>query len=434
MALIYPFQGYRYNKEAVGNLDLVVTQPYDKITPAMQEEYYRRSAYNAVRVTFNLEKRENPDTDYADAGATYKQWLNHQILVQDPTPAIYAYYQEYEIDGQKKLQRGFIALLDLGKSGSGIIPHESTLAEPKQDRLRLMRRLESNDDLVFLLYADAKLAVNRIIDENISARRPEMETRDDYGVIHRVWAIARTEALEEIQEIMKPQELFIADGHHRFETSLNYMKECRKKKWETAGVESFDKRMVACFNSIDGVTILSTHRLIRDLPSFDSREFLRKSEKHFTSEYLISTAALWTKMKEERKNHVFGFYAGSGRFILLRLKPDAMQDPLLMKHAEAYRQLDVSLLHALLLESCLGIDAAKLAAQTNVDYERERDICVKLVDNGKYQAAFFLNPTTAEQMQHVASLGERMPQKSTDFYPKLLTGLIFHKFKIKKNK
>ena len=187
-------------------------------------------------------------------------------------------------------------------------------------------------------------------------------------------------------------------------------------------MESFDKRMVACFNSTDGVTILPTHRLVRDLPSFDARSFLRAAEEHFTVETVPSASVLWEKMKGERDNHVFGFYpAGLKQFFLLRLIGKVQED------MDALHRLDVSILHSLLLERCLGIDENKLVAQAHVDYERERESCIRLVDEGKYQAAFFQNPTTAEQMQRIASLGERMPQKSTDFYPKLLTGLLFMK-------
>jgi len=201
------------------------------------------------------------------------------------------------------------------------------------------------------------------------------------------------------------------------------MNECRGKGWKPAGVESFDKRMITCFNSADGVTILPTHRMIRDLPEFDAGEFLQNAEAAFEVEPVSSPSALWEKMKIGRSENVFGFYPTNPRkFFLLRLRTDAGAD----------RRLDVSVLHSLLLERFLGIDEGKLASQAHLDYMRERDLCIELVDEGKYQAAFFLNPTTAEQMQQIASRGERMPQKSTDFFPKLLTGLVFMQMQIKK--
>jgi uncharacterized protein (DUF1015 family) len=433
MALVYPFRGFRYNKNVVGDLGRVVTQPYDKTTTSMQDEYYQRSPFNVVRITLNLEKRENPDTQYSDAGSTFRQWIEQKALIQDNQPAFYAYYQEYTIEGRAGLQKGFIALLDINDSGSGIIPHEHTLEAPKQDRLRLMQSTEANEDLIYMLYGDDTLAIDRIMDENISGRPPEIEVTDEYGAIHRIWAIENSGAQKKIQNAMQSQKLFIADGHHRFETSLNFMKECRTKNWSPAGIESFDKRMVTCFNSAGGVTILATHRLVRDLPAFNFQTFLKSAEIHFTIERLSSAEELWEKMKEGRKDHVFGFYPkGAGEFYLLRLKRSAIEDPQLLMHAKAYRELDVSILHSLLLERHLGIDESKLAAQTNVDYVRTREIGIRQVNEEKYQAAFFLNPTTVEQMQRIASLGERMPQKSTDFYPKLLTGLVFMRMQIKK--
>ena len=428
MAIIYPFKGFRYNKAVVSDLNQVVTQPYDKTTPSMQDDYYQRSPYSVVRITLNVEKRKNPETDYADAGAAFRQWIEQKVLVQDSQPAIYAYYQEHTSDGTKKLQRGFIALLDLKKSESGINPHEQTLAAPKQDRLQLMRSIEGNEDLIYMLYSDEMRSINQIIDKSISGRPPEIEVIDEYGAVHRLWAVANRESIEAIQNAMRPHELFIADGHHRFETSVNYMKECEQRRWKPSGVESFDTRMVACFNITDGVTILPTHRLVRDLAAFDTHSFLRAIEENFTVEILPSASELWKKMKEGRKDHVFGFYpADLKEFYLLR--PNSNAGELL----DEVRRLDVSILHELLLEQCLGIDETKLEAQAHVDYEREREVCVRLVDEGEYQAAFFLNPTSAEQVQHIASLGERMPQKSTDFYPKLLTGLVFMKMDISKN-
>jgi uncharacterized protein (DUF1015 family) len=424
MAFVFPFRGLRYRKEAVGDFDRVVTQPYDKMTPSMQEEYYRRSPFNVVRITLNLEKEKNPETEYPEAGSIFRKWIADKVLVQDSLPAMYAYYQEYTAEGQTRLQRGFIALLDLEKSGAGIIPHEHTLAAPKQDRLRLMHSIEGNEDLIYMLYSDEQLTVNGIMDESISGRKADIEVTDEYGAVHRLWSITDPEALKSIQEAMVSQKLFIADGHHRFETSINFMNECSGKGWKPDGIESFDKRMVTCFNSADGVTILPTHRMIRDLPEFKPEAFLRSIEECFEVEPVSSASALWEKMREARSNTAIGFYpAALRKFFLLRLKKEAKVD----------RELDVRVLHSALLERFLGIDESKLAAQAHVDYVRERESCVQLIDEGKYQAAFFLNPTTAEQMQRIASRGERMPQKSTDFFPKLLTGLVFMRMMISKH-
>lgn len=433
MALVYPFHAYRYDPGVVGDLDRVVAQPYDKTTPEMQDRYYQDSPYNVVRITLNLEKRSDPETTYPDAGATFRRWIEEGALVKDSQPAFYPYYQEYAIDGHTRLQRGFIALLDLGQSQSAIIPHEHTLAAPKQDRLNLMRSLEGNEDLIYMLYADEARTVDRVMDAAVSGRRPEIEVTDEYGAVHRLWAITDPRVLDTIRTAMSARDLFIADGHHRFETSVNFMKECAAKGWRPEGMESFDKRMVTCFNSASGVTILATHRLLRDLDGFDPRSLLQRLEEHFTVEPAASATELWEGMRGGQNDHIFGFYAGSmAGFHLLRMKPSAMDTGALRRHPEAFRDLDVSILHSLVLEQHLGIDERKLAAQSHIDYERCRDEAVRKIDAGGHQAAFFLNPTSAAAMQRIASLGERMPQKSTDFYPKLLTGLLFMKMKIGK--
>jgi uncharacterized protein (DUF1015 family) len=432
MAILHPFQGYRFSKEKVGDFNLVMAQPYDKISEEMQKQYYAKSPFNVVRVTLNLEKREDPNTEYPDAGVTYHRWIREGVLIQDRKPAIYAYYQEYEIEGEKKLQKGFIALLDLKHASSGIRPHEKTLAEPKMDRLRLMRRIESNAESIYMLYTDDKLVVNRLLDETASTQAPDIEVKDEYGATHRLWAITEPKTLKKIQDAMAVEELFIADGHHRFETSQNFMKECQTRSWKAVSVESFDHRLVTCFNSADqGLTILPTHRLIRAISNFDAKSFLQSASTLFTVEPSASGPDLWDTMKREGNKHVFGFYAGKrDGFYLLRMKPEAEADPLMLERPEAFRQLDVSILHTLLLENFLGINEAKLAAQEHVDYARDRNRCVREVDEGKYQAAFFLNSTTVEQMQRIALLGGKMPQKSTDFYPKLLTGLVMMKMNI----
>jgi uncharacterized protein (DUF1015 family) len=430
MALIYPFHGLRYNRDKAGDLNLVMTQPYDKISSEMQRDYYGRSPFNVVRITKNSEKNEDGETTYPDAAATFERWISEGLLVPDPKPAIYAYFREYEVEGEQRCQKGFIALLDLAHAAGGILPHERTLAEPKADRLRLMRATESNDDLIYMLFTDDRLVTDQILDEAASRLPPDIEVKDDFGAIHRVWLVTEAQALKKMRDAMVPEELFIADGHHRFETSVAFMNECRSRGWRPGGPESFDKRMVACFNSAaPGITILPTHRLV---PSLDSASFLRRAGQYFQTRKMKSPEALWGAMKEGRgREHVFGFFgADIRRPWLLTLKEEAKVDPLMLAHGEAYRHLDASILHTLLLESILGIDEAKLVAQTHVEYARDREACIRAVNDGKHQAAFFLNPTTVEQMQRVALLGERMPQKSTDFYPKLLTGLVFMKMSI----
>lgn len=435
MAQLHSFRAFRYNRDLVGDLERVVTQPYDKISPELQQDYHRRSPYNAAWITKSMEKNENPQTDYSGTGEHFRSWIGQGVLTQDPKPGIYAYVQDYEIEGESHVRKGFIALLDLKHSAAGILPHERTLAEPKMDRLRLIRSTECNDDLIFMLYTDERLAINRLLEDRMTQGAADIEVRDDYAVLHRIWSITDAATLKKIREAMVPEELFIADGHHRFETSVNFLKECEAKGWKPAAAESFDKRLVACFNSADrGITILPTHRLVRNLPNFKTEQFLDAANQNFEVETLESGDRLWQRMKQAAgAAHVFGFSPGDKRkFYFMELKEEAKVDPLLLAHPEAYRHLDVSILHTLILDGLLGIDESKLEAQSHVEYARDREGCLRRVQEGHYQAAFFLNPTTVEQVQRIALLGERMPQKSTDFYPKLLTGLVFMKMEIEK--
>lgn len=305
------------------------------------------------------------------------------------------------------------------------------IADLKMDRMRLLRSTECNADALFMIYTEDRLRVNRILDETASAHRPAIEVKDELGVIHRLWPITEAKAIRKIQDAMVPEELFIADGQHRFEAALQYKQECEALRWKPAAAESFNGRMVACFNSAEGsITVLPTHRLICGLADFAPTSFLERAGKYFAVEPVPDAEELWDKMAEGREvGHVFGFYADK-EYFLLRLKVKV--DPLMLSHAEAYRQLDVSIMHTVVLGQLLGISESQLDRHSQVDFSRDRDACLQSVDEGQYQAAFFLNPASVEQLQRVALLGELLPQMSTDFYPKLLTGLVFMKMQIAK--
>ena len=433
MAHLFPFQAYRYSSAVAGDPALAVTQPYDKISPEMRKEYYRRSLYNVVRLTKGLEQLDNPDTNYPEAARALQAWIDQGALVQDALPSIYAYYLQYDFEGEHLLRKGFVSLLDLLRSAAGVLPHEGTLASSKLDRLRLLRSTECNEDMIFMIYTEDKLKVNRILEEATSRRAPELKVKDEFGVVHRLWSLSDPKTIRQIQDAMVPEELFIADGHHRYEAALGYKKECEALGWKPACAESFHHRVVACFNSADGgITILPTHRVIVNVPGFDRRAFLGAAEKYFEAESCPNASELWQRMETSRdSSHAFGFYT-KGKFTLLRLRRESAVVPLMMAHAEAYRKLDVSILHHVILARLLGIREDLAAEQDQVEFAREREACVHRVDAGAARAAFFLNPTTVEQVQRIALLGERMPLRSTDFYPKLLSGLAFMKMRIVK--
>ena len=434
MTRIEPFRALHYDAAQIGDPSTVVVQPYDKISEELQQQYYERSPYSAVRITKNQEKVVDPDTDYPDAGNCLNRWLEQRILVQDPAPALYPYYQRFEVDGETKTRKGFIGLLDLDAAGNGILSHERTMAAPKLDRLRLMRRLECNDDLIFMLYPDESRETTSLVDEAVRNAAPVLEAQDDFMVRHQVWSVSDPAVIQQVQNVMASRELYIADGHHRYETSVNFRTECMEKGWKAAAPESFHKRLVACFNTFDeGIAILPTHRLVRDLTEFDASTFLDRARESFDVHPVGSVEEFWHRMRVEQSHHVFGFYGGDSKtFHLLRLHGSAKSDPALVAKGEALKALDVTILHTLVLEKLLGINEAKLVAESHVDFARDRASCIERVDSGSHQAVFFMNPTSVEEVQRVARTGARMPQKSTDFYPKLLTGLVLMKMQIAK--
>jgi uncharacterized protein (DUF1015 family) len=431
MATVEPFRGYRYNQKIVGDLKDVVTQPYDKIGLELQEEYYRRSPYNVARVIKNTEKNADPETIYPDAGRTFREWTETGVLVQDAEPGYYAYFQVFEVEGKTYTRKGLVGLVAL-EGPTGVRAHERTLAGPKADRLRLMRATEGNDGQVFMLYPDPDGVLNGVMDRFTSGT-PLIEVPDDFGAVHKLWQITDGGAIAEIKRGLEDKDLFIADGHHRYETAVNFMKECRAKGWKPMGVETFTHRMMTLVSMDDpDLVVLPSHRLVRDLPDFQLDRFLEALQEDFEVQQVHTRQALF-KGLDIGKKWTFGLGAdGGNRLFVLRLKDSSIVDRRIGGDMSPHwKSLDVTVLHWLILERLLGIDAAKLEAQAHVDYGRDKEEALDQLQ-GRYQLAFLVKPTSVMDVRAVAAAGERMPQKSTDFYPKLLTGMVFMKMQIEK--
>ncbi|MCX7834929.1 MAG: DUF1015 domain-containing protein [bacterium] len=430
---IVPFRAVHYNLNKIGDLSKVVTQPYDKIGPELREEYLKRSPYNIARVIKPVDDPTlPPDNGYETAGQLFKQWYNEGILIRRERPALYAYDQEYIVDGKTYVRHGFVGLLDLEKGKDLVKAHEQTLAGPKADRLKLMRADEANEGHIFMLYSDPSLSISNLLEMG-RKEQPILETKDDFSCIHRVWEISDPSLIQGITQGLEDKLLFIADGHHRFETALTYMNECKQKGWKPIGVETFTHRMMTFINLDEpGLTILPTHRLIRDVNGFDASGLLEKSKQWFSVTPISTRTELFERMKQ--KGHHFGVsLQGKDGYFLLSLLDENIMDELGPKDkSRVWKLLDVSILHTLLLDKLLGIDEKKLEAQTNVDYGRDPNAALDKREQGKYQAVFLLNPTSAHEVRAVAEQGEKMPQKSTDFFPKLLSGLIMMKMEIGK--
>lgn len=451
MAEIFPFRAVRYDPRHVALGD-VLTQPYDKITPAMQERYYAASPYNLVAIEKGkaLSSDSAAENVYTRAAAKFEEWLAEGILVQDPQPAIYAYFQNYNLPGTSRglERRGFIAVGWLADYSEGIIyRHERTLTAPKTDRLELLRHTRCQTGQLFLLYEDPARRVDAILEET-AKMAPLAVLRDEYDVQHRLWAISDGGKICEITDAMAAQKLVIADGHHRYETALAYRDECRAKAGRIEPDAPYEKAMWTCFDIYqsghagghhEGLTILATHRLIHDVAGFSFAKFLKAASQYFnwyaypfakSGEREESFAEFRYDLERRgRAGHAIGIYAGNGAFYLLALRNSAELERLLPDVSAAQRQLDVVLLHRLLLHKCLGITAEKVTSETNVSYEREMEAAIGAVDRREAQAAFLLNPVRVKQVMEIALGGGVMPQKSTDFYPKLLSGLCIYKMR-----
>jgi uncharacterized protein (DUF1015 family) len=418
MAEIIPFRGVLYNTNKV-SIEDVLSPPYDIITQEYREELYRRSPYNIVRIDFGKEfpNDDERDNKYIRAKKFFDDWLEKGILICNEKPSFYAYGMSYKIDGKEKNLIGFLALVKLEDFKKGKIhPHECTYSKPKQDRLNLLRICEANTSPIFSLYKSSDKSISSILTK-ATMRKPLLEARDSAGAIHMLWQIAEKEELEKIKNEIRDKDIFIADGHHRYETSLEFQKEMMIKKQSALGVfsgdEPFNYVMMFLANMLDnGITILPTHRLLKKIPS----DAIERLSKYFDIDTVYSDFEITKKMSGRKC--VFGFYQNrDDKWYLLKCKKDS-----LTKIHPYLSGIDVFVLHDLILKNILDI--------SDVDYEMDPKRVLERVKNGEYAGAFFLNPTSVEDVEKAASFSLRMPPKSTYFYPKLLTGIVINSFKM----
>jgi uncharacterized protein (DUF1015 family) len=437
MASIYPFRAWRYNPSAV-RLQDVVTQPYDKISPAMQEAYYQRSPYNLVRIILGLPElfdAERGENVYTRAARDFRAWRDQSILVQERDPAIFAYAQRFRVPGsdEVKERRGFIALGKLHDYADQVVfRHEQTLSKPKSDRLNLLKATRAHFGQIFMLYSDPAGSVEKILYDG--AGPADAEVTDEYDVLHRVWRVSDPAVIRLLTSTMADKKLIIADGHHRYETALNYSKEHAAAPVRTEHNASElphptfpEAAVMMTFVNMDsdGLVILPTHRVVHSLPSFDPAAFSRSAEQFFAVEKLPNaSASSYIDTLRRQQGTAFVAVTRNGAF-LLRSKPDASAATLAAL-PENQRQLDLSHLHTIILDKLLGLDAEKVREQTNLRYLRDASEAVEQAHRGEADVTFLTNPVTMEQLREVAFAGSVMPQKSTDFFPKLLSGLTIY--------
>jgi uncharacterized protein (DUF1015 family) len=430
MARIAPFQGIRYNAHKVGNLSEVVSQPYDRVRYGLQDQYYDLHPYNVVRIIKGREHHnDTPEHNvYTRARDYYHTWLDAGYLLRDPDPALYVYHQTFTMpDGTERTRRAFVAALELVEFDEGIVlPHERTLSGPKADRLNLLRATETNLGQIFMLYPDTENRINAILNAAIAGLEPDADVRElfEQDVRQQLWIVADPEVTAQVVAEMAPKRgLIIADGHHRYETALNYRAEMREKYPDAPANAGFNYRMVTLVSLDDpGLTILPTHRLMHSYTAKTSAQILSDAAEYFevipTADRATLDAAAVEGSASDRR---IGLYDGS--YYLLRLKGPEIMARIAPDRAEEWRMLDISILHEVLIERVMGISKEQVVRKENIDYYRDLDLAISKVDTGEAQCVFIMSPTRMSEVKACSDKGAKMPQKSTDFYPKVITGL-----------
>lgn len=465
MARIYPFRALRYDPARV-NMEDVVTQPYDKITPAMQQRYYEASPYNLIRVI--LGKHEPNDSEqenvYTRAAHTLRNWRKDRVLAEEAEPALYGYSQTYTVPHTNEVRerRGFIALGHLYDYADKVVyRHEQTFPKHKSDRLALFKATRAYCEQIYMLYSDPAFTAEKLIFGGSSAGNGRVEDggrsvgngkaqdntapadlaiTDEYNVLHRVWKLTDPNLINLIVTAMADKKLIIADGHHRYETSVTYAKERSAQlklplNQPYMGEEAKlspgnlptpafpEAAMMMTFVNMDapGITILPTHRVVHGLEGFTTEAFLTRAEEFFTITPLV-TPDLEPLVVSEGVAFIAATRDGNH---LLTAKPDAIKQAL-AGISSRQAQLDVVQLHSIVLDRLLGLSQETITKLGNVRYIRESDEAVGLVKSGEADIAFLIRPVTLDQLRDISLSGDVMPQKSTDFYPKLLSGLAIY--------
>jgi uncharacterized protein (DUF1015 family) len=430
MADIYPFRALRYDLQQV-SASQVVTQPYDKITPAMQDRYYAASPYNLVRIILGRREPDEPGNNvYTRATAYGRSWRAEGILRQDSEPSIYSYSQTFTApSGTSFERRGFIALGRVEDySAKVVFRHEQTLSKPKADRLDLLRATRAHYEQLFLLYEDSG-EIDALL---ATPQPPTIDVADEYGVAHRVWQISDPNVISSVQNRMRDQKLVIADGHHRYETALNFRNESRTAAGSVVNPQApYEFVMMTFVNMNDpGLLVLPTHRVVHSLESFSADSFQNSARAFFEIETVDPAidAAHATALLQERGRAGTALLAVSAGHACLLHSPKAASAQFFAGLSDRQRSLDVVQLHKCLLEGVLQLSEESIRNQQNLSYLREASEALTQVrgrtpDKAAANIAFLMNPCPVSQVRDIAFAGEVMPQKSTDFYPKLLSGL-----------
>ena len=424
MAVIKPFRGMRFDTGKAGELKTLCCPPYDIISEDERKAFIAQNEYNVIRLEL---PREGEDV-YAHAGEVLDMWRAKGILLHEDKPAVYIYEMEFNAYNKRRSVKGIIARVKVEEfSKGGILPHEFTLSKAKTDRFNLMKATNCNFSQIYALYMDDEHTTLKTIDAQSEGDAAYQFTDDD-NITHRLWVVTDEALIAKLTADFADRKLYIADGHHRYETALNYRDYCRENGISKEGDAQDYQMMFLVDVEHPGLIVFPTHRLVRDLKAFDKNKVLSGCEQYFEikkfGDVSNMNTALGESYREGRKS--FAFYCGKGEWYLMTLRDISTMAAVLPDVSPASQQLDVSVLHSLVLEKTMGIDRENMANQINLTYTKFFEEAILGVDKGEFQCSFILNPTRVTEIRDVAAAGEKMPQKSTYFYPKMITGMVMN--------
>jgi uncharacterized protein (DUF1015 family) len=436
MAKVIPFKGVRYS-EKIGDLASVTAPPYDIIPPSMQDELYAQDEHNVIRLEYGKDYAGDNESDnkYTRANEFLQTWLSSGVLKTEEKPAFYIYEQVFSLQTDvTKSFKGIISQVEVAEFSENIVlPHEQTLSKAKTDRFDLMSATDANFSQIYSLYVDDSGALRQIIKEQ-SNRAPDVSFTTDEGILQNLWIITDENINASITKMFADKQLFIADGHHRYETAINYRNKKRAENPKFTGDEPFNFCMMMLVDMDDeGLVVFPTHRLIKDLPNFDEVHLISLLTDNFNFSKIFFTnsdiaSVISEKMGKTLDEKMFSLYTGKNYYYLLEFKDINVMDELFPDMPKELRHLDVTVLHELILDQLLGIDKENMAAQKNLTYTRSLDEAITEVQAMKFQCSFIINSTKISEIKDVSLAGEKMPQKSTYFWPKLVTGIVINKF------
>jgi uncharacterized protein (DUF1015 family) len=419
---IEPFRGLFFNPRRGGDLASIVAPPYDLIDPRRQQQLYDRSPYNVVR----LELGREPDR-YTAAAATLDQWIREGILERATVPAIHLYTQNFNFEGRDYKRNGLIVTLRLEEFAPGkILPHERTFAAAKQDRLELLGASHVNLSSIFGLYPGRHAELEQL-KERVASRAPDFSVRDDLGISNELRVMTDAEKIRTVQQQLAGVRLLIADGHHRYETALKYCHQRRAQEHDPPGLNPYDYVMITLTSCDDpGLLILPTHRIVHRIDAEAMRDFDRRAADPFAIEEFTDPDPFLARLKAGGRGVLGVALAGASKLRILRLKEDSAMAAAALQMPSEVRRLDVSVLHVMVFGRLLGIDEAAVKSGAQIEYTVDARAALAAVREGKAAGAVLMNPPSIADVEQVSDAGATMPEKSTYFYPKLLTGLVMN--------